>query len=305
MVNDAEKQAQLNKLCLETIRDFSYDTVYFKDKDSRFIWNSLQHARQCNVSDPEQMIGKTDVDFFPLEFAQKAREDELEIMRTGRPKTNIMEEMVREDGTNMCFLASKYPFYDENHEIIGTWGISRDITVERRMQKELQLTNEKLERLSRMDELSGLYNRRHFYESLDTIVAEDDSSVFALVAIDVDNLKFVNDNYGHPCGDKVIDLVSSSMQEAVDGRGKCFRIGGDEFIVLLPGMTRDEANLMAENLMELLASRPITLGDSPYHVTASIGIAMYEKGMDVREVISIADRKLYKSKRNGKNQISN
>lgn len=304
MAINSDEQANLNRLCLETIRDFSYDTVYFKDKDSKFIWNSLQHARQCNVKDPESMIGKSDADFFPIEFANMARQDELEIMRTGVPKTNISEELIREDGTVMYFLASKYPFYDDNHNIIGTWGISRDITVEKMMEKELQQTNQKLEHLARVDELSGLYNRRYFYESLDEITSGDNDSVFALLAIDVDNLKFVNDNYGHPVGDKVIDLVSSAMKTEVGDRGRAFRTGGDEFVVLLPGFDRDSANEMANSISNYVTSNPIKMGDNMHCITVSIGIAMYRKGMDVSDVLSIADRKLYKSKRNGKNRIS-
>lgn len=303
MVSKADEQAQLNKLCLKTIRDFSHDTVYFKDKDSRFIWNSLQHAKQCNVSDPEQMKGKTDADFFPLDFALRARSDELEIMRTGEPKTNISEEMIRDDGTTLYLLASKYPFFDENHNIIGTWGISRDVTRERLMSKELKKTNQNLERLARVDELSGLYNRRYFFESIEELHKQDEDITYAIILVDIDNLKVVNDNYGHPCGDLVIDMVASSMRKVVNN-GKCFRMGGDEFIILLPEATREAASEVAENLLKTISDSPVKMGDSLRNVTVSLGIGVRSKGVDVQEVLALADRKLYKSKNNGKNQIT-
>ena len=71
-----------NEKILEVIRDYSSDTIYFKDAHSRFVWNNRAHAAQFGVSDPREMAGKTDADFFPKDFATRARREEMEIMET-------------------------------------------------------------------------------------------------------------------------------------------------------------------------------------------------------------------------------
>ena len=80
-------------LVIDTIRKYGRDTIYFKDKDSKFIWNNYMHANQLGVIKPDELVGKSDFDFFPKDFAEKARQVELDIMRTGKPIINIEEEL--------------------------------------------------------------------------------------------------------------------------------------------------------------------------------------------------------------------
>ena len=142
------KDMQINdKLVIDTIRKDSKDTIYFKDKDSRFIWNNTMHAKQFGLDDPNALIGKTDRDFFPAEFADKARQLELEIMRTGKPVLNYEEALPLDEDNIKYYSASKYPLYDKNNEIVGTWGISRDITEMKKLELELELSLELLELL--------------------------------------------------------------------------------------------------------------------------------------------------------------
>lgn len=300
---------ELNKLCLETIRQFSADTVYFKDLNSNFLWNSKKHAEQVNAESPESMAGKNDFDYFPEEFAQKALADEREIISTGLPKINIPETLESDDGSEpRYFLASKYPFYDEKHNIIGTWGITRDVTTEKRLEKELELSNKKLQSLARVDDLSGLYNRRYFYETLERMVSiytgrsGDDS--FALVAFDADDLEMINETYGATVGDDALRMIASCIVSNTTKADTCFRTGGDEFMMLLPDCDLKRAIGIANKIVSDTASTPIPMGDRMKKITISSGIAMFTKDMDVAELISTAERKLKKSKRNGKNQSS-
>ena len=113
---------------LEIIRDYSNDTIYFKDTQSRFIWNNRSHAAQFGVTDPREMVGKTDADFFPKEFAARARREEMEIMDTRTPLVSNIEKLEKADGSIVWYSASKYPIIDNQDKVIGTWGISRNIT---------------------------------------------------------------------------------------------------------------------------------------------------------------------------------
>ncbi len=300
---------RIDKLCLDTIREFSDDTVYFKDRESNFVWNSKRHATQVGAASPEEMRGKSDLDYFPEKFAQEARKTEIDIMQTGKPHINIPEELDDPDGTTHYFLASKYPFYNEDKEIIGTWGMTRDITEQKHMEKELERSNLKLQRLARVDDLSGLYNRRYFYETLERTIAiysgrAGSNNTFALIAIDVDNLKYINDKYGHPHGDDVLRMIASSLVCNTTKADTCFRVGGDEFMVMLPDSNLDKAIQVAQRLVDAVASTTVPMGDTFEKMTISLGVAIYENGTDISEIISLADRKLYKSKRNGKNQVS-
>ena len=101
------QQMQINDmLVIDTIRKYGRETIYFKDKDSKFIWNNYMHANQLGVIKPDELVGKTDYDFFPKEFAEKARQVELEIMRTGKPFSTFRKNLVRTTMSDIILLPS-------------------------------------------------------------------------------------------------------------------------------------------------------------------------------------------------------
>ena len=304
----SEEKSELDALVLETLRMYATDTIYFKDTESRFLWNSLEHAKQLGVDDPGLLYGKTDFDYFPREFAQAARDKELEIMRTGKPILGIEETLEREGLRTEYYLASKYPLFNKDGQIIGTWGMSRNVTDRRNISKELEKSLKKVQTLARVDDLTSLYNRTYFYELLEKTIAiysERDDTTFSLSAIDVDDMKFINDQYGQPHGDAVLRHVASAMKLNARNTDTCFRVGGDEFMILLQGCDKVHSLGIAKKIAEYVSTNSVDVGDGKKEtVTVSLGISSYEKGMDMAELISLADRKLYKSKRNGKNQVS-
>ncbi len=303
-----EDKLELDALVLDTLRMYATDTIYFKDTESRFLWNSLEHAKQMGVDDPRLLYGKSDFDFFPREFAQLARDKEIEIMRTGKPILNIEEALERDGEETEFFLASKYPLYSKDNRIIGTWGMSRNVTERRKISMELEKSLKKVQTLARVDDLTGLYNRTYFYELLEKTIAiysERSDMTFSIVAIDVDDMKYINDQYGQPHGDAVLRHVASAMKLNSRNTDTCFRVGGDEFMVLLEGCDKVHCLGIAKKIAEYVSANRVDVGDGKREtVTISLGISSYESGMDMAEIISIADRKLYKSKRNGKNQVS-
>ena len=107
---------------LEIIRDYSNDTIYFKDTQSRFIWNNRSHAAQFGVTDPREMVGKTDADFFPKEFAARARREEMEIMDTRTPLVSNIEKLEKADGSIVWYSASKYPIIDNQDKGFFRYG---------------------------------------------------------------------------------------------------------------------------------------------------------------------------------------
>ena len=304
------KDMQINdKLVIDTIRKDSKDTIYFKDKDPRFIQNNTMHAKQFGLAEPNALIGTTVRDFFPAEIADKARQLELEIMRTGKPVLNYEEALPLDEDNIKYYSASKYPLYDKNNEIVGTWGISRDITEMKKLELELERSYHKMELLARVDDLSGLYNRRYFYETLEKYASlyekRSDGSTFALLVIDVDDMTHINDQYGQQNGDIVLRSIAEQCMANVRTEDTCFRTGGDEFAIVLLDIEKITAVGMSKKLVENVASEPVILDGKRARVTISAGLAMFDnEEPDLSDLLSRAERKLNKSKREGKNKLS-
>ena len=137
----AREQYLLNSL-VENIPD----PMFFKDRDSRFIRVNQTMARDVGVSDPADLIGKTDADVWEGEFWRDTFADEQKLMETGEPLINKEENPVTRDGPDRWVLVTKMPLYDERHEIVGLFGVARDITQLKRNELELERTNRDLER---------------------------------------------------------------------------------------------------------------------------------------------------------------
>lgn len=290
-------------LVIRTIMDNSEDTIYFKNLDSKFILNSQAHANQLGEADVRAMQGKSDFDYFPAEFARAAFEDEQRIIRTGQPLIGHVERWQRPDGSVVWLSASKYPLRDEAGRIIGTWGTSRDITP-------LKEAEERLAQLSIRDSLSGLYNHRHFIDSLTLAKAQESrlnesesGGAFSLLLLDVDQFKSINDTFGHLTGDAVILTVGEQLRKSTRGADLCFRNGGDEFALILTATDLEHARALAEKLRCLLGETPIQAEDRAFHITVSMGVACSTEADTVRALINLADQRLYQSKRAGRNRV--
>jgi PAS domain S-box-containing protein len=130
--------------------DFSRDAIYFKDLKSRYLRVSRCHPSIQYTGSPEKAIGKTDFDYFPIEHAQEAYNDEMRIIQTGEPILGIIERETAPGMPEKWVFTSKLPMRDKNGEIVGTFGISRDITEIKRFENELQRAKDELEERVRL-----------------------------------------------------------------------------------------------------------------------------------------------------------
>ena len=170
--------------------------------------------------------------------------------------------------------------------------------------KRLKKEQEKLYKLSTKDPLSGLYNRLSLIEKLNWLISKGkrDKDEFAILFLDLDNFKNVNDSKGHEFGDKILLHISKILLEVTRKNDIVSRLGGDEFVVVLSEF-KDENKIVeiAQRLKENL-SKPFKLDDEEFTITASMGIAIYPKdGEDVKTLLKNADIAMYKSKELGKN----
>lgn len=304
-------------IIINTILNNSLDTFYFKNIKSEIILCSKSHAAIWGITNPLEAIGKTDFDYFSEEFARKALEHEQIVMATGVPTVGIVEKIIRQDGSVVWLSASKYPLYDSQGNIIGTWGTSRDITILKEAEEELKKVNAKLEEankqlriLSSKDVLSGLYNQGHFFEITKNTFelykrrnADNCTKGFSLILFDVDNFKTVNDSYGHLMGDYLIRHIASVLLKNIRFSDKCFRYGGDEFAILLFDSDLEEARKVAEKIRKAIEISNVNHMDNDIKVTVSVGVSSSNESSNMEAMICNADERLYESKNSGKNKV--
>ena len=161
-------------------------------------------------------------------------------------------------------------------------------------------------RLSRFDSLTGLYNRSYFFSAMDGEIrrAVRMGRGFSLLMLDVDDLKAVNDTFGHQSGDRLLRAVTGILQRSIRGTDVAARYGGDEFVVLLAETEPSGAFVVAEKLRSDIAGLALRVDDRSMQTSVSIGLVAYgEDGATIDTLIRSADAAMYEAKRRGKNQI--
>src|SRR6201981_3218760 len=136
-LSEMENALARERFLLKTLMDSLPDNIYFKDRESRFIAVNRAAVSWFGLKDADQVLGKTDADLFAPEHAQAALRDEQEILRTGRPLVNLEEKEVWPNGHETWVSTSKLPLRDPKGDIIGTFGLSRDITEKKRAEEKL------------------------------------------------------------------------------------------------------------------------------------------------------------------------
>jgi len=167
------------------------------------------------------------------------------------------------------------------------------------LEKKVQDRTVKLERLALMDALTELYNRRGMTEQIATSInrANRDNSAVGLLWLDIDWFKDINDNYGHAAGDEALKVVADTIKQTIRSYDVAARWGGDEFLVLLPQVNKEELSHLAERLRQAVGQQQF---DAGFSVSLSIGGALYSKGQTIDTLLQNADQALYKAKGDGR-----
>lgn len=171
----------------------------------------------------------------------------------------------------------------------------------------LEGSNQDLEILSRKDMLTGLFNRGYWEECLQHEFKRYSrtGSAPSLLMFDIDHFKQVNDNYGHPAGDEVIRCIASIASEGIRETDMAGRYGGEEFAIILVDTGHEGAHITAERLRASIEAKTVIHGSDELKVTVSIGVAELNDSVeDYEQWIEQADRALYHSKENGRNQVA-
>ncbi len=184
--------------------------------------------------------------------------------------------------------------------------VTEDISVRKAVEEKIRILNIELEKLAMTDFLTGLFNRRFFIQrSTDEVKrAKRNAEPLALLMLDFDEFKKVNDTYGHETGDLALQQVSSVMKASLREIDILGRMGGEEFAVFLPNTSLEEALLLAERVRQSLENISFEKTKGILKITASIGVAAFTDEMsDIDDLIRNADKALYQAKANGRNSV--
>jgi len=299
----------------KAIMESEYMHVYFKDRESRFLDVSFAQMRGMGCTSREEVIGKTDSDFFSHEFASETRQDELKVMETGIPMLNKIERLLWLSGEVSWMQVNKYPLYDDDSTIIGIWGVSFNVTAITDEKRRLEETNTELKdegnfykRQCVIDDMTELFNRRKFYEELtsefDKINNPDvKGSEFCISFLDIDSFKAINDHFGHQFGDFIISETAAIIRANVRSEDTVFRFGGDEFLIIYKKTKKAEALAILDRISSSLRATSFTKNGLSASITISGGIASSSEAGDIDELIHLADMRLYLAKGDGKDKI--
>lgn len=310
-----EEELKKSKEFLNSVINTIPDPVFVKDKAHR--WVVLNEAYCKFIGHPlKALIEKSDHDFFPPEEADIFwHQDEL-VFEHGESYEN--EENFTDAQGVKYFIATKRSLHKDAAGNLFLVGVIRDITARKQMEQELKRTTAELARsnaelklvegrlrhMAYHDPLTGLPNREMFQDRLKQVLiqARESDQLVALLFLDLDGFKLINDSQGHNVGDLLLQAVALRLTGCLRGSDTVSRLGGDEFVIILPGISDcQDAARVAEKILETLSYGFVIEGKT-ISVTTSIGISIYPFDAEEMDVlIKNADAAMYRAKGVGKN----
>ena len=163
----------------------------------------------------------------------------------------------------------------------------------------------KIANFANKDFLTGLFNRRYFYDDMQEYLAslEENPMPYAVAVIDIDGLKNINDKYGQDSGDKILKLLAKKLIDDTKSSDIAARFGGGEFCVLLKNVSQEDAVKFFVGLRAAIASNPVNIKNESVKISVSIGVTFGKSDYNVDEILELADEALYRAKQNGRNRV--
>ncbi len=224
------------------------------------------------------------------------------IRKAMRDETSIRTQILNYDkaGNELWLDINMVPLFDQNGNLAYYAAIERDLTEHKKLQAQL-------ESMATIDSLTGMANRQAFLQRAKNEFnrARRYARPLTVVMIDIDRFKTINDRYGHATGDEVLRQTADICQRSLRGTDFMGRVGGEEFVLLLPDTTHSSAYHVAERMRTHLCETPIVLENGvSLSITASFGVAsMKEHDRDFNAMLELADEAMYHAKHEGRNQV--
>lgn len=302
IATDSTKRYETEPRRHDTEKDFqqlfeSTQDVYYQTNADGFVLNVGPAVRHVLGYRPDEIIGRRAEEFYPHPGERDALKQAL---HTQGQVIDFEGRIVRRDGAIIDISISSYALYSDQGEFLGVEGIYRDVTERKNLERELR-------RLATTDSLTGIANRRAFLEHATMALTRTIGTRTRLVLfiVDLDHFKIINDRYGHTAGDLVLTRFVTSVNAELRTIDLFGRLGGEEFGVVLPEISRDQATAIAERIGACAHDLHFSSPDGePYGVTVSIGATtnhLDDRGIE--RLLVRADMALYAAKEAGRDCV--
>lgn len=292
----AEETMRKSEVLYRTLAEAAQDAIFLIDPQGYLQYVNSFAAWQLGRY-PEEIVGKRHDELFPPPVAEIQKQNVRKIVETGEPLYSEEELTFHEKKTWMSIRM--VPLKNERGGVDAILGIARDISERKR-------TEEIIQHIAFYDAPTGLPNRNKLYDHLrETIQADGGRGMrMALLLMDLDRFREINDTLGHPRGDLLLRQLGERLQNTIFDRDMVARLGGDEFAILLIKLTNhDDIHLVIGKITRALES-PFVIEGIPIAVETSIGIALYpEQGTDPDTLIQRADIAMYAAKMSGSGHL--
>ncbi|MBL8489439.1 MAG: GGDEF domain-containing protein [Rhodocyclaceae bacterium] len=291
-----EEALRASKEEYRLLLDESSDPIFTFYRDGRYRYVNRAFADGVG-RDMGQIIGRSIWDVFPKAEADRRYATVQWVFE--KAETRIIEVRVPRPDGDRHYITTAKPIFDEEGQVDSVICISKDITDRKTME-------EKLSRMAQYDLLTDLPNRALFGDRLRLAIsqARRERTHMALMILDLDRFKQINDAHGHHVGDLVLRAAALRMQSCIRESDTVARLGGDEFAVLLPHVAEDSDALVAAEKICAALEPPYSVdGHAPLAATTSIGIALYpDHGNEEATLMKCADRAMYDAKAQGRSR---
>jgi diguanylate cyclase (GGDEF)-like protein/PAS domain S-box-containing protein len=303
--NEMENALKESEEKFRMLVENSYDIIYTLDPKGVFTFVSPVWTRLLG-HEPEEVVGKSYRSFIHPEDIPACKEFLEKMIATGERQTGVEYRTLHKKGYWLWHTSSSVPFFAEDGSIQGFYGIDRDITERRSLQKDL-------EQQATTDELTGITNRRHFLSLAQAELKRSRRMKrdLTLALIDVDHFKEINDSWGHGVGDQALVFFTVLIRAHIRDMDILARFGGDEFVILFPETSTEHAAAALERLRTALERTPFDAVRPPVTLSVSAGITCAlssppdkEGGDTIDSILFRADKALYMSKGAGRKRIS-
>ena len=279
-------------ILLQAVMDNTSSYIHVRDVDGRFLYINEEYEKVFKVS-KENVVGKLIEEVFAVDIAHLRRQMHEKVMRE---RVDIQAEIVETvDGLIHTYMDVKSPLFDEDGVVFAVYCIGTDIT-------ERKTFEASMEYLAHYDSVTGLPNRVLFQDRLREAIKKAQRHVesVALLFLDLDAFKDVNDTFGHECGDMLLKEVGKRLSTTVRACDTVARMGGDEFTVILERIrSSTDVEQLARKILAAL-SLPFEINYRDIYISASIGITIFPKdAQDTSNLMRNADYAMYASKRLG------
>ncbi|EED32552.1 diguanylate cyclaSe/phosphodiesterase with PAS/PAC and GAF sensor(s) [gamma proteobacterium NOR5-3] len=301
---ELERRTQQDLELLNSVINATSDLIFYKDyaaNDGRYLGCNESFINFLGRASKD-IIRQTDRQFFSEKEVKLIHATDHIALKEG---SHVVERWMEDPQGHRVLLSIKLSsFNDTQGNVRGVVGIARDITDQKKTEETLRFQQRSLEHLAHHDALTGLPNRLYLIDKLNHALLSPDlnTASLAVLFLDLDHFKDINDSLGHSLGDEVLRAVSRRLSACVRKADVIARLGGDEFTIVLQGIGSSIIAVEVAQKILKVFQEPLTLSDRTLNVSTSIGISVSPgDGVTTEELLRNADAAMYRAKRSGRN----